>query len=72
MDIRQSLKEIENASLNDLIKSKIEVKSSIDSNIPQFIPVEENLFVQTMINILQQVLVTIGRSGHLNIVTTLQ
>ena len=37
--------------------------------MPDFIPVEENLFAQVMINILQQVLVTIGTRGHLTLNT---
>ena len=45
VDIRSSLKEIVNASMRDLIKSEVEVKTSIDSRIPRFIPVEENAFV---------------------------
>ena len=71
VDIRSSLKEIINASYNDLNKCGIEVKQTIDSRIPQYIPVEENLFVQTMINILQQVLVTIGGRGYLSLNTSM-
>lgn len=71
VDIRASLKEIVDASMNDLTKHQIEVKQNVGDEVWAYIPVEENLFAQVMINMLQQVLVTIGTRGHLTLNTNL-
>lgn len=44
LDLRTSLAEVVDASLNDLQKSQIEVRTEVHERLPECIAVEENFF----------------------------
>lgn len=72
VQIRSSLDELITATSNDLQKSQIEIKSDVHKHVPDFIAVEENLFIQVMINLLQQAIDTIVSRGFITMFTSVK
>ena len=57
------LNEIKNASRSDLNSFKIKTNIQARSNVPQIVPIEENLFITVAINIFRQTMLMTSHSG---------
>ena len=69
VDIRSSLDELRRVSMNDTQKLGIEITSQVSPQVPRFVAVEENLFLQVMINLLRMAMDTIVNRGYIRLST---
>lgn len=65
--MRASLREVENAAGNDLLHKEIEVTQFVDENTPDFVAVDQDLFIQVMINLLLISVQAVGQRGFIKI-----
>ena len=69
VDIRTSLEELRKVCENDARKKNIEIQSEVSNYVPRFIAVEENYFIQVMINLLRMAMDTIVNRGFVKMTT---
>ena len=69
VDIRSSLDELSRVTKNDSIKLGIELTSEVAGRVPERIAVEENVFIQVMINLLRMAMDTIVNRGFIKMHT---
>mmetsp|Transcript_13503 Transcript_13503/g.16173 ORF Transcript_13503/g.16173 Transcript_13503/m.16173 type:complete len:120 (+) Transcript_13503:789-1148(+) len=54
---------------NDSQKLGIELSSNVNARVPRFVAVEENVFIQVMINLLRMAMDTIVNRGYIKLHT---
>jgi len=69
VEIRNSLDELKKVCQNDAQKKGIEIQSEVSAYVPRFIAVEENYFIQVMINLLRMATDTIVSRGFIKMTT---
>lgn len=69
MDIRSSLDEMRRVTENDTVKLGIELTSEVAGRVPERVAVEENVFIQVMINLLRMAMDTIVNRGYIKMYT---
>ena len=69
VEIRASLLQLQKVCQNDTQKLAIEIKSEVSKSVPRYIAVEENLFLQVMINLLRMAMDTIVNKGYITMST---
>ena len=69
VQIRSSLDELRRVCLNDTEKLGIEIKSEVSSRVKEKVAIEENLFIQVMINLLRMAMDTIVNRGFIKMHT---
>ena len=69
VDIRSSLDEMRKVTENDAIKLGIELNLEVAERVPGKVAVEENVFIQVMINLLRMAMDTIVNRGFIKLHT---
>ena len=69
VDIRSSLDEMRRVTDNDSQKLGIELSINVNSHVPRYVAVEENVFIQVMINLLRMAMDTIVNRGYIKLNT---